>query len=87
MGFVLLRQVGNFRVVVRRGDGPEAGCLIAFSTVVGAFATNRWVLSDSCHRVGDSFGSRSRGRPIAVPDFFRGGACSRSHASSHNSGL
>ena len=40
MGLVPLRSAGNFRVVVCRGDGPEAGCLISFSTIV---TTHRWL--------------------------------------------
>ena len=73
-----LRTAGNFRVVLCRGDGSEAGCLVAFAAVItfaAIIASHQWVLPDSCYGVCDSFGARSRRRAVAVADFLRG----RSH--------
>ena len=66
MGLVPLQSAGNFGVVVRRGDGSEAGCLVSLSSIVAA---HRWIVPDSGYGVGDSFGSRSRGRAAAVSDY------------------
>ena len=51
MGLMPLWLVGNFRVVLCRGDGPKAGCLVTFTAVVAA---HRWVLPDSGYGVGNS---------------------------------
>ena len=67
-----MRSAGNFRVVLCRGDGSEAGRLVAFPSFVAAIAADRRVVPDSCYGVGDSFGPRSRGRAAAVSDFLRG---------------
>ena len=61
-----MRSTGNVRVVLCGRDGPEAGRLLAFPSVVAA---HRWVVPDSGYGVGDSFGTRSRRGPIAVADF------------------
>ena len=66
-----MRLAGNFRVVLCGGDGSKAGRLVSFSTIVAAY---RRVVPDSCHRVGDSSGSGSGGRAVAVADFLRGRA-------------
>ena len=55
-GAMSLWTAGYFRVVLRRGDGPEAGRLISFSAFISA---HRWVLPNSCYGVGDSSGPRS----------------------------
>ena len=65
-----LWSAGNIRVVLRRGDGSESERLFAYPAFLAAY---RRVIPDSCYRVSDSSGSRSRGRAVAVSDFFRGG--------------
>ena len=77
-----LWPTGNFRVVLRQGDGSKAGCLVSFPAVVTA---NRWIVPDSGYGVADSFGSRSRGRAVAVSDVFRGGSHSRAAATRYDS--
>ena len=78
-----MRSAGNFRVVLCGGDGSEAGRLVSFSTIIAA---NRWVVPDSCHGVGDSSGSHSRGRAATVSDVFRGRSTSYSSPSCYNPG-
>ena len=73
-----LWSTGDFRVVLCRGDGSEAGHLISFPAIVAAY---RRVLPDSSYGVGDSFDSRSRGRAVAVADFLRGSSHSYSATS------
>ena len=49
-----VRPTSNFGVVVRRGDGSEAGRLVSFAAIITAY---RRVISDSGYGVGDSSGS------------------------------
>ena len=77
-----LWSAGNFRVVLCRGDGSEAGRLISYPTVIAA---HRQVLPDSRYGVGDSFGPGSRGSSASVSHLFQGRAHPRAASLCYNS--